>query len=95
MQKEYERLCVHEIRKLYLGACDIIIDINEEDFYGKTQGVWIIPWTKERGVEGHFKFLVCSVKCGDRKYPIAVRMIRLGSIISQEIGSVLDICKYS
>ena len=93
LQKEYERLCVHEIRKLHLGLCDIIIDITEEDFYGKTQSMWIIPWTKEKGVEGHFKFLVCSVKCGDRKYPIAVRMIRLGSIISEEIGAVLDICK--
>jgi hypothetical protein len=95
LQKEYERLCVHEIRKLHLGSCDIIIDITEEDFYGKTQGVWIIPWTKEKGVEGHFKFLVCSVKSGARKYPIAVRMIRLGSIISQEVGVVLDICKSS
>jgi hypothetical protein len=93
LQKEYERLCVHEIRKLHLGLCDIIIDITEEDFYGKTQGVWIVPWTKEKGVEGHFKFLVCSIKCGDRKFPIAVRMIRVGSIISQEVGAVLDACK--
>jgi hypothetical protein len=93
LQKEYERLCVHEIRKLHLGSCEIIIDITEEDFYGKTQGVWIVPWTKEKGVEAHFKFLVCSVMHGDRKYPIAVRMIRLGSIISDEIGAVLDICK--
>jgi hypothetical protein len=93
LQKEYERLCVHEIRKLRLGSCDIIIDITEEDFYGKTQGLWIIPWTKEKGVEAHFKFLVCSVKKGNRKYPIAVRMIRLGSIISEEIGAVLEVCK--
>lgn len=93
LQKEYERLCVHEIRKLHLGLCDIIIDITEEDFYGKTQGVWIIPWTKEKGVEAHFKFLVCSIKKGDRKYPIAVRMIRLGSIISEEVGAVLDVRK--
>jgi hypothetical protein len=93
LQKMYERLCVHEIRKLHLGSCEIIIDITEEDFYGKTQDFWIVPWTKEKGVEGHFKFLVCSVKHHNRKYPIAVRMIRLGSIISEEIGAVLNICK--
>jgi len=93
LQQEYARLCEHEIRKLHLGACDIIIDITEEDFYGKTQNFWIIPWTKEKGVQGHFKFMVCSVKFRDRKFPIAVRMIRLGSDIAREIGTVLSSCK--
>ena len=93
LQKEYARLCEHEMRKLHLGVCDIIIDITDEDFYGKTQDFWIIPWTGESGVQGHFKFLVCSVKFRDRKFPIAVRMIRLGSDISKEIGTVLTSCK--
>jgi hypothetical protein len=93
LQQEYARLCEHEIRKLHLGACEIIIDITEEDFYGKTQDFWIVPWTGEKGVRGHFKFMVCSVKCRDRKFPIAVRMIRLGADVASEIGAVLSSCK--
>jgi hypothetical protein len=89
----YSRLCENEIRKLRLGACEVIIDITDEDFYGRTQDLWIVPWTKEAGVRGHFKFLVCSVKYRNRKFPIAVRMIRVGSIISREIGTVLTVCK--
>lgn len=95
LQNTYSRICENEIRKLHLGVCDIIIDITEEDFYGKSQGFYIIPWTGEEGIKGHFKFLVCSVKCGNRKFPIAVRMIRLGTIISREIGSVLESCKHA
>lgn len=93
LENMYSRLCEKEIRKLHLGACEVIIDITDEDFYGKTQSFWIVPWTKEAGVRGHFKFLVCSVKYRNRKFPIAVRMIRVGSIISREIGTVLTVCK--
>lgn len=93
LSKVYSSLCENEIRKFHLGACEVIIDITEEDFYGKTQSFWIVPWTGEAGVRGHFKFLVCSVKYRNKKYPIAVRMIRLGAIMSQEIGFVLESCK--
>jgi hypothetical protein len=93
LQQEYARLCEHEIRKLRLGACEVIMDCTDEDFYGKTQGFWIIPWTKEAGVEGHFRFLVCSIKVGNKKYPVAVRMIRLGADMASEIGAALSSCK--
>ncbi|MEK6616761.1 MAG: transposase [Bacteroidota bacterium] len=93
LQQEYARLCVQEIRKLHLGSCEVIFDCTDEDFYGKTQDFWIIPWTKEAGVEGHFRFLVCSIKVRNRKYPVAVRMIRLGTDMANEIGIVLSSCK--
>lgn len=93
LQQIYSRICENNIRKLHLGACEVIIDITDEDFYGKTQSFWIVPWTGERGVKGHFKFLVCSVKYRNRKFPIAVRMIRLGAIISEEIGTAIESCK--
>lgn len=93
LQQIYSRLCENAIRKLHLGSCEVIIDITDENFYGKTQSFWIVPWTGERGVQGHFKFLVCSVKSRNRKFPIAVRMIRLGAIISEEIGAVIESCK--
>jgi hypothetical protein len=92
LQQVYSRICEKEIRKFHLGACEVIIDITDEDFYGKTQDFWIVPWTGERGVKGHFKFMVCSVKFRNRKFPIAVRMIRLGADIAKEIGAALASC---
>ena len=93
LQQVYSRICENRIRKLHLGSCEVIMDSTDENFYGKTQSFWIVPWTGERGVKGHFKFLVCSVKYRNRKFPIAVRMIRLGAIISEEIGAAIESCK--
>lgn len=93
LQQVYSRICENEIRKLHLGACKAFIDITEEDFYGDTQSFYIVPWTGEAGIQGHFKFIVCCVKYRNRKFPVAVRMIRLGSIISKEIGELLESCK--
>lgn len=92
LQKTYSRLCEKEIRKFHLGSCEVIIDITDENFYGKTQDFWMVPWTGEKGVKAHFKFLVCSVKFRNRKFPVAVRMIRLGSDIAREIGTALASC---
>ena len=93
LQQVYSRVCENNIRKLHLGACKAFIDITEEDFYGDAQSFYIVPWTGEAGVKGHFKFIVCCVKYRNRKFPVAVRMIRLGSIISKEIGELLESCK--
>jgi hypothetical protein len=93
LQQVYSRICENEIRKLHLGACKAFIDITEEDFYGDTQSFYLVPWTGEAGVKAHFKFIVCCVKYRNRKFPVAVRMIRLGSIISKEIGELLESCK--
>lgn len=93
LQQVYSRICENEIRKLHLGACKAFIDITEEDFYGDTQNFYLVPWTGEAGVKAHFKFIVCCVKYRNRKFPVAVRMIRLGSIISKEIGELLESCK--
>lgn len=93
LQKVYSRICENQLRKLHLGVCDVYIDITDEDFYGKTQDLWIVPWTHKDGISGHFKFLVCSINYRNRKFPIAVRMIRLGTIISREIGFAIDSCR--
>ena len=93
VEQVYSRLSVSIIRRLHLGACDVIIDITKEDFYGKVEGLWIHEWTKEKGVTGHFQFLVCSVKYRNKKFPIAVIMLRVGAIIADAIGEVLSSCK--
>ncbi len=89
----YSRLCEKSIRKLHLGSCDVIIDVTEEDFYGKVEGLWLHPWTGEEGVKAHYKFLVCSVKYRNKKFPIAVKMLSLGTNMADSIGFVLQACK--
>lgn len=93
MAAEYTRLTEKSIRRRHLGLCDAIIDITEEDFFGPVRGLWLHPWTGKAGVTAHFKFLVCSIKYRNRKYPIAVRMLRIGTFIAEEIGELLASCK--
>jgi hypothetical protein len=78
---------------MHLGICDAIIDTTEEDFYGKVEGFWLHPWTGEKGVKAHYKFLVCSIKYRNTKLPIAVKMLNLGSNIASDIGFLLQTCK--
>ena len=93
IQEEYARLCERQVRRMHLGTCDVIIDVTNEDFYGKVEDLWLHPWTRERGVEAHFKFLVLSVKYRNRKYPLAVRMLPIGAYIAEEIGKLLASCQ--
>lgn len=93
LEQVYSRFCENKIRKLHLGACDILIDITEEDFYGKVEGLWFHPWTGKEGVKAHFQFLVCSVKCRNKKFPLAVCMLPMGSIIADKVAFLLESCK--
>jgi hypothetical protein len=93
IEREYARICEHNIRKLHLGTCDISIDITEENFYGKTSSLWLHPWTGKDGVNSHFKFIVCSVKYRNRKYFIGARAVKVGAYVADEIGELLESCE--
>jgi hypothetical protein len=93
IQGEYARLSERTIRKLGLGQCDVSIDITDENFYGKTVSLDLHPWTGEKGVKAHFKFLVCQVKCRTKKFIIGVRMLQRGAYIADEIGELLESCR--
>jgi hypothetical protein len=93
MELIYSRLCEKNIRRMHLGSCDVLIDVTEEDFYGKIEGLWLHPWTGEKGVKAHYKFLVCSIKYRNKKFPIAVKMLSLGTNIADAIGFALQACK--
>ncbi len=93
IEQNFSHFCEQKIRRMHLGACDVIIDVTEEDFYGKVEGLWLHPWTGEKGVKAHYKFLLCSVKYRNQKYPVAVRMLNLGSDIAKAIGFALHACK--
>src|SRR3989338_4644295 len=78
IEAEYARKTEKSIRKLHLVARDAIVDITEEDFYGKVRGLWLHPWTGKDGVTAHFKFLVCSIKYPKRENPHSLRGERGG-----------------
>lgn len=89
----YSRLCGKIIRKLHLGICDVCIDITEEDFYGKIEGLWLHPWTGKEGIKAHFKFLVACVKYRNKKFPLAAVMLPIGSIIADKLAFLLESCR--
>jgi len=93
LQTTYSRICEDKIRKLHLGICDVYVDITEEDFYGEVDSLWLHPWTGEKGVKAHFKFIVCSVRYRNRKFPIAIVMLSLGAIIADSLALLLESCK--
>lgn len=93
LSDEYSRVTVRNVRKMHLGIVDVLIDITDEDFYGKVKGLWLHPWTGESGVKAHYQFIVCSVRHRNRKFPIAIRMLRIGADIAREIGNLLASCK--
>lgn len=93
IEQTYSLISENQIKKMHLGLCDVSIDATEEAFYGDVKGLWIHPWTREHGIEGHFKFLVCSVKYRNKKYVLFVRILRIGTNIPDEIGYILDSCK--
>ncbi len=81
------------IRKVRLGAVKIIADITEEDFYGEVSGLYIHPWTGEKGVEGKFRYLVAGILFRNKILPFYVTILRNGSFKAKFLGEIVDICK--
>lgn len=65
---EYFNYIKHFIRKQRLGIVDLIADVTEEDFYGKVQGLHIIPWTGKEGWKGNSTTWL-SASYSATKYP--------------------------
>ena len=59
--EEFYNLVENKIKKLHLGAVDIIVDITPEDFYGKSTGLYLHNWTGEEGVQAKFHYLVAGI----------------------------------
>jgi hypothetical protein len=93
IEQVFAQNCAKRLRTMHLGICDVLIDITEEDFYGKVDGLWLHPWTGEAGVKAHYKFIVCTAKIRNKKFPVAVKILRIGSDIASAIGFLLQACK--
>src|SRR3989338_10293360 len=90
--KEFYKLVEKKLRKLHLGAVDIIVDITSENFYGKSTGLYLHNWTGEDGVEAKYHFLVAGILFRNKIFPFYVAILPIGTFRSEYIGRVCDLC---
>ena len=90
--KEFYNAVKNKIKKLHLGAVDIIIDITSEKFYGKSTGLYLHNWTGEDGVQAKYHFLVAGILFRNKIYPFYVAILPIGTFKSDYIGRVCDLC---
>lgn len=88
----YSKYVKNIIRRQRLGLVDLICDITSEDFYGKVEGLHIIPWTGKEGVEGKFHYLVVGILFRNKIIPFYAIILRIGSSKANLIGKAIDYC---
>ena len=90
--KEFYNLVEKKLKKLHLGAVDIIADITTENFYGKSSGIYLHNWTGEDGVKARFHYLVAGILFRNKIYPFYVAILPIGSFKSEYLGRICDLC---
>ena len=90
--EEFYNLVEKKIKKLHLGAVDIIVDVTSEIFYGKSAGLYLHNWTGEAGVEAKFHYLVAGILFRNKIYPFYVAILRMGSFKAEFLGKICDLC---
>lgn len=90
--KEFYRLVKDKIKKLHLGAADIIVDITSENFYGKSTGLYLHNWTGEEGVEAKYHFLVAGILFRNKIHPFYVAILPIGTFKSDYLGRICGLC---
>ena len=90
--EEFYNLVEKKIKKLHLGAVDIIADITSEKFYGKSSGLYLHNWTGEDGVEAKYHYLVAGILFRNKIYPFYVAILRIGSFKAELLGRICDLC---
>ena len=90
--EEFYNIVEKKIKKLHLGAVDIIADITSENFYGKSTGLYLHNWTGEEGVQAKFHFLVAGILFRNKIYPFYVAILRIGMFKAELLGKICDLC---
>jgi len=90
--QEFYKLVEKKIKKLHLGAVDIIVDITSENFYGKSTGLYLHNWTGEEGVEAKYNYLVAGILFRNKIYPFYVAILRIGTFKAELLGKICDLC---
>ena len=90
--KEFYNLVEKKIKKLHLGAVDIIVDITSENFYGKSTGLYLHNWTGEEGVEAKYHYLIAGILFRNKIYPFYAAILRIGTFKAGLLGKICDLC---
>ena len=90
--KEFYKLVENKIKKLHLGAVDIIVDITSENFYGKSTGLYLHNWTGEEGVEAKYHYLIAGILFRNKIYPFYAAILRIGTFKAGLLGKICDLC---
>jgi len=90
--KEFYNLVEKKIKKLHLGAVDIIVDITSENFYGKSTGLYLHNWTGEEGVEAKYHYLIAGILFRNKIYPFYAAILRIGTFKAELLGKICDLC---
>ena len=89
---EYFNHIKKTLRKLRLGLVDIIADITNDDFYGKSTGLYIHNWTGEEGIQGKFLYLVAGILIRNKILPFYVCILRIGYFKADYLGKIVEFC---
>src|SRR3989338_2475077 len=90
--KEFYNLVEKKIKKLHLGAVDIIVDITSENFYGKSTGLYLHNWTGKEGIGAKYHYLVAGILFRNKIYPFYVAILRIGTFKAELLGKICDLC---
>lgn len=85
------RDAVQKIKSLHLGLVEVIADITEEDYYGKSSGWYIHSWTGEAGVVGKFRFFVAGIKFRNKFLPFYIAILPVGSFKAEYLGEAVKL----
>lgn len=92
INKEYYRHVKKRVRDLRLCILDVIVDITDDDFYGKSTGLYIHNWTGEEGVKAKFLYLVAGILFRNKIIPFYVTILRVGYFKADYLGKIADLC---
>lgn len=90
LTEKFFECAAKKIKGLRLSLVDLVADVTEENFYGKRSGLYVHPWTGEKGVVGKFRFLVMAVLFRNMLIPFYVVILPVGSFKAEYLGQAMD-----
>jgi hypothetical protein len=87
---EFFRVAKEHILKLRLGSVNVVADITEENFYGEHSGLYIHPWTGERGVVGRIRYLVVAILFRNKILPFHISILPIGAFKADYLGKAVQ-----
>ena len=90
--EEFYNVVENKIKKLRLGAVDLIVDITSEKFYGNSSGLYLHNWTGKDGIQAKYHYLVAGILFRNKIYPFYVAILRIGTFKAELLGGICDLC---